>query len=132
MTQRSDDASLRTLDPADPVKYDYSLCHLGMRHAKLSALKAELTALGIRDLAGNLSEWARDCKSGVQKTTQNAGSSCGQHVFVGSSWRDRASSHALDFSDSTDSDVGYTTIGFRVLRELDTDKPPPLVSPAGK
>jgi uncharacterized protein (TIGR02757 family) len=41
-------ASLRTLDPADPVKYDYSLCHLGMRHAKLSALKAELTALGIR------------------------------------------------------------------------------------
>jgi uncharacterized protein (TIGR02757 family) len=41
-------ASLRTLDPADPVKYDYSLCHLGMRHATLSALKAELTALGIR------------------------------------------------------------------------------------
>ena len=41
-------ASLRALDPADPVKYDYSLCHLGMRHAKLSALKAELTALGIR------------------------------------------------------------------------------------
>ena len=26
-------ASLRLLDPADPVKYDYSLCHLGMMNA---------------------------------------------------------------------------------------------------
>jgi uncharacterized protein (TIGR02757 family) len=26
-------ASLRRLDPADPVKYDYSLCHLGMMNA---------------------------------------------------------------------------------------------------
>jgi hypothetical protein len=23
-------ASLRKLDPADPVKYDFSLCHVGM------------------------------------------------------------------------------------------------------
>jgi len=29
-------ASLRHLDPDDPVKYDYSLCHLGMKHARLS------------------------------------------------------------------------------------------------
>ena len=26
-------ASLRQLDPADPVKYDYALCHLGMMNA---------------------------------------------------------------------------------------------------
>jgi hypothetical protein len=26
-------ASLRRLDPADPVKYDYALCHLGMMNA---------------------------------------------------------------------------------------------------
>jgi uncharacterized protein (TIGR02757 family) len=38
-------ASLRRLDAEDPVKYDYSLCHLGMRHAKDPALKAELRAL---------------------------------------------------------------------------------------
>jgi uncharacterized protein (TIGR02757 family) len=38
----------RCLRLTNPVKYDYSLCHLGMRHATLSALKAELTALGIR------------------------------------------------------------------------------------
>jgi len=42
-------ASLRRLDPDDPVKYDYALCHLGMRHPKLSALKAELAAMGIQD-----------------------------------------------------------------------------------
>ena len=42
-------ASLRALDPDDPVKYDYSLCHLGMRHPKLSTLKQELSALGIED-----------------------------------------------------------------------------------
>jgi uncharacterized protein (TIGR02757 family) len=41
-------ASLRRLDPDDPVKYDYSLCHLGMRHPTRAALEAELTALGIR------------------------------------------------------------------------------------
>jgi len=41
-------ASLRRLDPADPVKYDYSLCHLGMRHPTRAALEAELAALGIR------------------------------------------------------------------------------------
>jgi uncharacterized protein (TIGR02757 family) len=40
-------ASLRELDPADPVKYDYALCHLGMRHAKLSGLQAELSRLGV-------------------------------------------------------------------------------------
>jgi hypothetical protein len=26
-------ASLRAIDPADPVKYDFSLCHLGMANA---------------------------------------------------------------------------------------------------
>lgn len=38
-------ASLRRLDPDDPVKYDFSLCHLSMKHPKLSTLKAELSAL---------------------------------------------------------------------------------------
>ena len=38
-------ASLRRLDPSDPVKYDFSLCHLGMRHPKLSSLKAQLSRL---------------------------------------------------------------------------------------
>ena len=41
-------ASLRRLDAGDPVKYDYSLCHLGMRHPKRADLKAEVSAL-LRD-----------------------------------------------------------------------------------
>jgi uncharacterized protein (TIGR02757 family) len=38
-------ASLRRLDAEDPVKYDYSLCHLGMRHPKDPALKAAIKLL---------------------------------------------------------------------------------------
>jgi uncharacterized protein (TIGR02757 family) len=38
-------ASLRRFDPDDPVKYDFALCHLSMKHAKLSTLKAELSKL---------------------------------------------------------------------------------------
>jgi uncharacterized protein (TIGR02757 family) len=40
-------ASLRRLDPDDPVKYDYSLCHLGMRYPTAAALNAHLSTLGI-------------------------------------------------------------------------------------
>ena len=39
-------ASLRQLDPADPVKYDYSLCHLGMMNA--CGFGRTLTAPGVR------------------------------------------------------------------------------------
>ncbi|HEX7137778.1 MAG TPA: TIGR02757 family protein [Vicinamibacterales bacterium] len=47
-------ASLRRLDPDDPVKYDYSLCHLGMKHARMSdeqlrkTLNSELSTLETR------------------------------------------------------------------------------------
>jgi len=39
-------ASLRALDPDDPVKYDYSLCHLGMNYPKDAALKSLLSTFG--------------------------------------------------------------------------------------
>ena len=38
-------ATLRRLEPSDPVKYDYSLCHLGMRHPRAAGLKAEVKSL---------------------------------------------------------------------------------------
>ena len=38
-------ASLRRLDADDPVKYDYSLCHLGMKYPTAPTLKAELKKL---------------------------------------------------------------------------------------
>ena len=42
-------------------------------------------------------------------------------MFSGSSWRDSGDRSRLDFDDDAGVDVGYTTIGFRVLRELDAD-----------
>jgi uncharacterized protein (TIGR02757 family) len=41
-------ASLRAIDPDDPVKYDFALCHLSMQHPQLSSLKAQLSRLRAR------------------------------------------------------------------------------------
>ena len=41
-------ASLRELDPEDPVKYDYSLCHLGMNYPRDAALRSLLSTFGRR------------------------------------------------------------------------------------
>jgi formylglycine-generating enzyme required for sulfatase activity len=77
--------------------------------------------VGIRDLVGNVSEWTRDCKNG--KPDDN---SCKERMFSGSSWRD-APGGAIDVQDDAGFDVGYTTIGFRLLRELDDDNIPASV-----
>jgi formylglycine-generating enzyme required for sulfatase activity len=74
--------------------------------------------LGIRDLVGNVSEWTRDCKNGKADD-----SSCKDRMFSGSSWRD-VPGGAIDVQDDAGVDVGYTTIGFRLLRELDDDNIP--------
>jgi hypothetical protein len=50
-------------------------------------------------------------------------------MFSGSSWRDNAG-RPLDFQDDADDDIGYTTIGFRVLRELDNSSIPAGLSTA--
>jgi formylglycine-generating enzyme required for sulfatase activity len=77
--------------------------------------------LGIRDLVGNVSEWTRDCKNGKADD-----SSCKDRMFSGSSWRD-APGGAIDVQDDAGVDVGYTTIGFRLLRELDDENIPASV-----
>jgi serine/threonine-protein kinase PpkA len=82
--------------------------------------------LGIHDLVGNVSEWMRDCKSPVRAVKKDDGA-CAERLFSGSSWRDSAADHGIDFVDDAGADVGYTTIGLRVLREFDGDKIPPIV-----
>ncbi|HZX89777.1 MAG TPA: bifunctional serine/threonine-protein kinase/formylglycine-generating enzyme family protein [Rudaea sp.] len=82
--------------------------------------------IGIHDLVGNVSEWMRDCKSAA-RTGKNDDGPCPERLFSGSSWRDSATDQRVDVVDDAGVDVGYTTIGFRVLREFDGDKIPPIV-----
>lgn len=67
--------------------------------------------LGIADLIGNVSEWTRDCAPGPH---------CTERVFRGTSWHDGPDRHNLELSGSAKPDVSYTTVGFRVVRELGT------------
>jgi len=67
-------------------------------------------SLGIADLLGNVSEWTRDCAPGPH---------CPERIFRGLSWHDGPDRGNLELSGSAKADVGYTTVGFRVVRELD-------------
>jgi hypothetical protein len=80
-------------------------------------------ALGIYDLVGNVSEWALDCKPGGI----GADGHCVERMFNGTSWRDDAGANNLDATGDADADLGYTTVGIRLLRKLDPDNMPPVV-----
>ena len=64
------------------------------------------SGVGAYDMYGNVSEWT-------------AGGSAGSRVFRGLSWRDGSHQTPLGRQGSADSDVGYTNVGFRVVRVID-------------
>ena len=71
---------------------------------------------GAFDMYGNVSEWM-------------AGGSAGSRVFRGLSWRDGSRQTPLGRQGTADSDVGYTNVGFRVVRVIDpAHAAPPAVS----
>jgi formylglycine-generating enzyme required for sulfatase activity len=71
---------------------------------------------GVYDMYGNVSEWL-------------SGGSPGARAFRGLSWRDGHQQTALGRRGTADSDVGYTNVGFRVVRVIDDAHPaPPAVS----
>ena len=78
--------------------------------------KFKANAINIRDLVGNVSEWTADCKDAKAAP-------CAERMFSGTSWRDPPDS-AASVQDDAGSDIGYTTIGFRLLREIDDDSIP--------
>jgi formylglycine-generating enzyme required for sulfatase activity len=80
--------------------------------------------LDMFDLVGNVSEWTLDCKDG--RAGADDGVACSERMFSGDSWRDDAARDA-EGQDDADAATGYTTIGFRVLRELDDEHMPAVV-----
>lgn len=76
------------------------------------------SGVGAYDLYGNVSEWV-------------AGGGAGSRVFRGLSWRDGSShENPLDLRGTADADVGYTSVGFRVVRVIDAAHPAPAPASA--
>lgn len=71
------------------------------------------SAVGAYDMYGNVSEWL-------------AGGTPGARSFRGLSWRHGSHETALGSLGTADSDIGYTSVGFRVVRAI--DGAPPAVS----
>lgn len=73
------------------------------------------TPPGLYDIVGNVSEWIGGCAD-AKPAPQ-----CRQRAFRGLSWRDDDGESNLERRDTAAPDVGYPTVGFRLVREL----PPP-------
>lgn len=70
------------------------------------------SALGVYGLYGNVSAWL-------------AGGSARERRFRGLSWRDGSRQKPLGRSGTAKSNVGYTNVGFRVVRLIDSAHPAP-------
>ncbi|MBS0383019.1 MAG: SUMF1/EgtB/PvdO family nonheme iron enzyme [Proteobacteria bacterium] len=72
------------------------------------------SGVGAYDMYGNVSEW-------------QAGGSPHAREFRGLSWRDGSHQTPLGRRGTADSDIGYTSVGFRVVRVIDATHPAPGV-----
>jgi serine/threonine protein kinase/formylglycine-generating enzyme required for sulfatase activity len=96
---------------ADASGNDRYKCRDGFAHtAPVGRFRAN--PLGLYDLGGNVSEWVADC------SRETEGGACKERVFRGTSWRDGSDQSALVRRGESAPDIGYTTIGFRLLREV--------------
>lgn len=77
------------------------------------------SSVGLYDLVGNASEWTLNCSAGAawERLLQSDG--CKERIFRGTSWRDGPDDTTASRRGSVDADLGYTTVGFRLLREVD-------------
>ncbi|MGH8172814.1 MAG: hypothetical protein ACREPX_06680, partial [Rhodanobacteraceae bacterium] len=70
------------------------------------------------DVAGNVDVWTADCAKG------GSDGSC-ERVIRGLSWRDALDDGFLTRQDTSETDIGYATTSFRVLREISVDNARP-------
>ncbi|MGH8112414.1 MAG: bifunctional serine/threonine-protein kinase/formylglycine-generating enzyme family protein [Rhodanobacteraceae bacterium] len=70
------------------------------------------SGVGAYDMYGNVSEWL-------------AGGAPRLRPFRGVSWRDGSHETPLGAHGTADSDIGYTSVGFRVVRVINRAQPPP-------
>lgn len=80
-------------------------------------------AWGLYDMAGNAAEWVQDCYSADYQSAPIDGSAvtsgdCKYRVVRGGSWSDSTDSIGSAFRDSNMPDFRYSTIGFRLVREI--------------
>lgn len=73
------------------------------------------SGVGAYDMYGNVSEWV-------------AGGSADARVFRGLSWRDGGRQTPLERRGTAHTDVGYTNVGFRMVRVIDAAHPAPAAA----
>ncbi|UXI69911.1 bifunctional serine/threonine-protein kinase/formylglycine-generating enzyme family protein [Tahibacter amnicola] len=97
---------------------DRHKCNDGNAHTA-SVGRYRSTALGINDLVGNVAEWTLDCGAGGALDRLMKPDACPERIFRGTSWRDGPNDSTSTRRGSSDPDIGYTTVGIRLVRELD-------------
>jgi len=73
------------------------------------------TRYGLFDVIGNVAIWTADCAEPSDR------GECREHAIRGLSWRDERDPAQVWREAASAADVGYTTTGFRVLREVSAD-----------
>ena len=74
--------------------------------------------VGVRDLAGNVSEWTLSCgEAGNAIARILDDQSCPRRIAAGSSWRDDTDAPPATHRQSLEPDRGYDDVGFRLVRE---------------
>ncbi|MBN8727237.1 MAG: protein kinase [Xanthomonadales bacterium] len=81
------------------------------REGTAPAASLAATRQGVRGLFGNVSQWIGGCAG------KGRDGSCAEREYRGRSWHDGKRT-ALDHAGRADGDIGYATVGFRLVREL--------------
>ena len=80
------------------------------REGTTPSTRLAVTRDGIRGLSGNVGQWIAGC-------ARERDGACVERAWLGRSWHDDQRT-AADHAGRADGDIGYATIGFRLVRDL--------------